>query len=201
MRAVRRALPLLLAVVAAASPATAAPAPQVTDPAGDWGVASQDVLWARLSSTGTKAAPVLRGELRLAAAPAPGTTSRYWLGFHVGCVAYRFTYVWSGAPQGSGATLEEYSYCAGTAAPVRNPVDRTYPVTVAVKGTTVVWQAAYAGAIRRGARAGTFYVFACVPNCGVRFVNTSSGREDEVLTGDVAESDARYVIGSDLPRR
>ncbi len=193
---------LLSGVVASAAPAHAAPSPQVTDPKGDWQVASQDVLSARLSSRYVGGKPSLRGELRLAAVPDVPTTYRF--NFGLGCSSYSFAYVWPGVAQGASATFERWDYCAPPAAVPEAPkttADATFPVTFAVTGTTLVWQAAYAGGIKKGVRVANFAALACTVLGGVVAGDTTTGSH-EVWAGDIAYSANRYyVVGSDLPRR
>jgi hypothetical protein len=191
---------LLGGAVALATPALAAPSSQLGDPKGDWAVASQDVLSGRLSSVLVAGKPVLRGELTLAAPPAAGVVSTYNFGFQVGCEYWSFNYIWPGTAQAAQADLEMWSYCTAPGQVPKEQPDAKYAVTFAVAGSTLTWQAPYAGTIRKGAKAGTFAALACPVVGGVAFGNVD-GKATEVWTGDIAFSQAVYVIGSDLPRR
>jgi hypothetical protein len=190
---------LVLGAVLGAPTAQAAPSAQLRDKAGDWAVPSQDVLSGRLSSARVAGKPVLRGELRLAAAPAAGVVTTYHFGFGIGCHNYSFGYVWPGAAQAAQASLDYYDFCTerdGT----RQLPDKTYVATVTVRGSTIVWQAAYAGHIVRGARVAGFSAIACPVLGGIAGGGTNVPNT-EVWTGDVAWSQGRYVVGSDLPRK
>lgn len=191
---------LLGGVVVLAPVALAAPSPQISDPKGDWQVASQDVVSGRLSSVLSAGKPALKGELTLAAAPAAGVESMYALNFLVGCDGYTFSYIWPGVAQGAKATLDHYSFCQQR--PATEPTaDDSTPATVAVTGTTLTWQVPYTGKIVKGARAMSFSAVACSAIAAVFFGDSITGSH-EVDTGDVAYGgNQTYVVGSDLPRR
>lgn len=193
----RRTLLAALAALALAAPAAhaAAPAPQVTDPRGDWHVPSQDVVSGRISSVLVRGAPHLRGELRLAAPPATGVPASYELTFGIGCAGYGFTYAWDGLPEGGTATLDQWDWCFDELQPWSDPEIRL-PVTFAVRGSTLTFQTPYTGGLRRGQRAKRFHIQACQRICGVT-VAAAVGAD----VGDHASSNAVYVVGSDLPRR
>jgi hypothetical protein len=93
-----------------------------------------------------------------------------------------------------------WSYCAQPGAVPKEQPDAKYAVTFAVTGSTLTWQAPYAGTIRKGATAAFPAALACPVLGGVAFGNLD-GKATEVWTGDVAFSKGSYVIGSDLPRR
>lgn len=65
------------ALVCSALPATAAPAPHVVDPRGDWPVAGQDVVAATFSTITTTRGRSLEIRLELAGPPAPDA-GLYW---------------------------------------------------------------------------------------------------------------------------
>lgn len=177
-----------LLAVALVTPAHAAPAPQVTDPKGDWAVASQDVLSARVSSVLVNRVPTLRAELTLAAAPESRLPTDFVVQFFVGCTVYDLNY------DGTTAALERLT-CAAT------PVSSTAPATVTVRGTTLVLQAPYALGLRRGQVATYFAAAAYTVYAGVY----QPGLSGDLLacTCDVAFAPDKtsYVLGSDLPRR
>ena len=179
-------LAALLAVALATTTSHAAPAAQFTDAKGDWAVASQDVLSARISSVLAGGAPAIRAELTLAAAPDPTLPSSYNVQFAVGCVSYALTY------DGKAATLQQVS-CT------RQPATTTAPATASVRGTTLVLQAPYALGLRRGQVAGPFAAVAYTAFAGF---GVGLG-PPTVCTCDLAYSPdrSRYVLGSDLPRK
>jgi hypothetical protein len=191
----RRIAPALLAILALAGSATAAPRSGISDPRGDWPVASQDVVSAKLSSVLVSGKPVLRGELQLAAAP-DGRPATYAIGFAVGCHAYSFDK--STEATGDHVALSYTDYCTPEDdGPGRIGVDKEYPATVSVKGRTVTWLAPYVGQIKRGARVEGMSAWGCARLC------TSVGIDwnDQKTVGDLAWGEMLYVVGSDLPRR
>jgi hypothetical protein len=198
----RRMLAMLLGgVVVLASPAMAAPSPQVNDPRGDWSVPGQDVLTGRVSSVLVAGKPVLRGELTLAEAPVPGVVTSYRLGFMIGCEGWSFAYDWPGAAPAAKASLERVDFCAQSQVPKVGP-DQTFAATFSTKGPTLIWQAPYTGSIKRGARADSFYAIACNGTiCGAGTSDPVLGYSDVWVSDFASSSRATYVIGSDLPRR
>jgi hypothetical protein len=185
--------PFAVAVALLVPAAQAAPAPQLTDPKGDWQTAGQDVLWGRLSSVRGDRGPEVRGELRLAAPPTvPGTVYRFAFTFD-DCHEYSFAYQVPGAADSRPAlnpTQPGMNYsdrCDDVPGP-----DTSYAVSAVVTGDTIVWQAPYVGHIQRGAIVRTFAGLACASaTCGLGVVPA----------GDLAAATGRYVMGSDLPRR
>lgn len=197
----RRMLAMLLGgVVVLASPAMAAPSPQVTDAAGDWAVPSQDVLSARLSSLLVNHVPTLQAELTLSQAPATGVLTSYNVGFSIGCQSWMFNYSWNGGATPSVASLQRWDYCAVDAAPKTAP-DQTVAATFVLRGATLVWQAPYTGTIKRGARAEYPSAIACNGVLCALVVNAPGAGTREVDAGDLAYGRTPYVIGSDLPRK
>lgn len=183
--------PALCLAVLLATPASAAPKPQMSDPKGDWTNPGQDVLWGRLSSVRGDSGPMVQGELKLASAPTvPGTIYRFT--FHLDCHEYSFGYQVPGVEDAttgasSSAGLNYDDNCAGLPGP-----ETTYRADVEVRGDLIVWRARYAGHIQRGAVARRFEGLACLTlTCGMNVTTT----------GDTAESTGHYVMGSDLPRR
>lgn len=157
-----RRLPVLLAVVAAA--ATSAPAiaatspskikPQVHDAAGDWKVASQDVLDATVTAT----AKQVRGDLHLAAPPAQGIPGKYDIGLYVGCTPYSLHFTWNGGLPGSAATLDRYACNTGDVVQDElngRPVAST-PATATITPTGLRIVAAPTAALHRGVRVYAF---------------------------------------------
>lgn len=191
----RRIAPALLALLALAGPATAAPRNGISDPKGDWPVAGQDVISAKLSSALVNGKPVLRGELRLAEAPGAGPAS-YVVAFSLGCHSYAFDK--STQATGEHVALSYSDYCTPEDDdPVRVGADKEYPATVTLKGSTLVWQAPYVGHVKRGARVEGLIAWGCARVC------TGFGASVEEMTtvGDLAWGEMLYVVGSDLPRR
>ena len=189
----------LAGFVAIGPAALAAPSPQVADPAGDWAVKSQDFTSARLSSALIAGKPHLRGELKLVEAPAAGVVTQYGFHFSVDCLSYVFAYTWPGNTAQARADLQRTSFCAPREATSTGP-DATFPVTFAVKGTTLTWEMPYGAGISRGIRVRGFAATACPGFCGITY-GTSWNEQKYVWTGDVAWNANTYVVGSDLPRR
>lgn len=205
----RRAFLALLLTAALAAPGAEAapPAPQLRDHTGDWPVRGQDIVWARLSGVVVDGLPHLRAELRLAAPPLAAVPNNYFVRFVHGCDRLQFR-AYSG-PLESEVLTAEYDrlpYCYSTD---DDPgPDGSYPVTVSVRGSTVTWIAPYAHGMRRGSVLSRFdaQAFSVAGTTGV-------GEYDDpsmpVTTGgatvrqgdDAAAPHARYVVGSDLPRR
>lgn len=133
----RTITPALVALALAASPATAAPA-DVRDAAGDWPVASEDVLRVRLENTKVDGAPAVRAVVTLAAPTDPAAA--YFVHLGAGCMT------WTLGTRGGaeGPFLAEY----GCDTPVRMPT--MLPATAAVSGNDVVLTAPLAGHLRRG---------------------------------------------------
>jgi hypothetical protein len=184
---------LVAGVATFTSTAQAAPSPQVRDPKGDWQVASQDVLSARVSSVLVSGRPALRGELTLAAAPAVPTT--YKLYFYAGCIGYGFTYDWHVDAAHSAAKFTR-SDCPAEIAEVV-PKTQDFPATVTVKGTTLTWVAPYAGGVKRGTKVTGFAAMVYTAPVGAVESDSWTGYH-EAYAGDVGYSDAVYVVGSDL---
>ena len=153
-----RWMPALAAatIMIAALPAHAAPsAVTFTDPAGDWAVASQDVVKVTMQSALRGGERAVSVDITLAAPPGPEYTM-YVLGFRAGSTCYGLqAETANGAPAG---------YSAGGASAV--PADlsavdcygngtqqaTTAPATVAVHGATVHISAVYALGLRPGLR-------------------------------------------------
>ncbi|HEV2890287.1 MAG TPA: hypothetical protein VGX28_07895 [Frankiaceae bacterium] len=92
----RPVLVSVLAALALAAPASAAP-PQVTDPAGDWVVPSQDVLGVRIERATVDGRPAVRTVLTLAAAPDPAGT--YYTFVSLGCDQWTLGNRWYAHPE------------------------------------------------------------------------------------------------------
>ena len=195
----RVAIVAFLAGVAFAPTAMAAPYPQLYDRAGDSTLPSNDIVSGRLSSFWSGTTPRLKGELRMLAAPAVGVPSNYAFMFGVGCKSYSFSYEWAGGAKDGAATLDMCDDCKPREGGVLgDEPDVSVPATFAMKGTTLTWDAPYAGGLKRGQRVETFAAGACPQVCGVAF---DFDPNEPMLTGDLAWMKGRYVLGSDLPRR
>ena len=192
----RRLAPALAAFLALAAPAGAAPGPGITDPKGDWPVASQDVLSAKLSSALAGKTPVLRAELQLAAAP-DGRPATYAVGFSIGCHGYAFDHSWTAA-NGYQTALHHTAYCSRSAAPPKAGPDEKLPATVTLKGSTLVFEAPYVSEIKKGVKVTYLTAWGCAYACMWVGVNWDDA---QVSVGDLAYGDISYVVGSDLPRR
>ena len=153
--------PVLLAAVAvAATPAVAATSPskikpQVHDAAGDWKVASQDILDATVTATSKQ----IRGDLHLAAPLAQGIPGKYDIGMYVGCTTYSLHLTWNGGLTGSTATLDQYACSTGDAAKDQidgmKPIAST-PATATLTPTGIRIVAAPTKALHRGVRMSAF---------------------------------------------
>lgn len=161
----RRLIALLAVVAAAASPAfgmwapavaaTHAVKPQVHDAAGDWKVASQDILDATVTAT----AKQIRGDLHLSAPLAQGVPGKYDIGLYLGCTPYSLHYTWNGGLPGSVATLDRYACMTGDV--VKDGIDGQQPVsstpavvTLTATGLRIV--ATPTAALHRGVRVSAF---------------------------------------------
>lgn len=193
----RTAIVAFLAGVAFAPAAMAAPYPQLYDRAGDSTLPSNDIVSGRLSSFWSGKTPRLRGELRMLAAPATGVPSNYAFLFGVGCKSYSLTYDWAGGATDSAAALEFWDDCTPRETAVDEP-DASFPANFTLKGTTLTWDAPYAGGLQRGQRVEGFAAGACPQVCGVAF---DFDPNEPMLSGDLAWTKGLYVLGSDLPRR
>ena len=186
----RRALLAALLTAATLAPSThaAPPAPQVRDPRGDVAVTSHDILTGRLSSERRGAATLLRGDLKLAAAPALGVPNMYQISFVKGCDRFSLLYVWPGVAERATATLDYGDYCQMDSTSL---ADESTPVALEVRGTTIVWHAPFLYGLRLGDTVTHISAAACPKFCDP-YAKTF---------GDLAPGLGKYVVGSDLPRR
>lgn len=189
----------LLAVVAAA--ATCAPAvaatshpvkPQLHDAAGDWRVASQDVLDATVTAT----AKQIRADLHLSAPLATGIRGTYDVGIWVGCTLYALHYTWNGGLPGSAASLDLYPCSSGDA--VKDTLGSlqpatSLPATATATSTGLRIVAAPTGALRRGARVSLLAETRLEP---VVVVSTGLDLNNPSFGGDIAASDGTFRLGS-----
>jgi hypothetical protein len=195
----RRLLAVLAAVAAAATcaPATAATGtttvkPQVRDAAGDWKVASQDILDATVTAT----AKQIRGDLHLSAPLAQGIPGKYDIGMYVGCAPYSLHFTWNGGLPGSTATLDQYACSTGGTAPdeidALRPIAST-PATATLTPTGIRIVAAPTKALHRGVRVSAFVETWLAPvivfSPGFDFNQPSYG-------GDVGVGDGMFRLGS-----
>jgi len=160
----RRLLALLSLLAAVAATATCAPAtaatshvtkPQLHDAAGDWKVASQDVLDATVTAT----AKQIRGDLHLSAPPAQGVPGKYDIGMYVGCTPYSLHYTWNGGLPGSSATLDGYACLKGDTVSDElagmRPLSST-PATVTLTATGLRIVASPTAELHRGVKVSLF---------------------------------------------
>ena len=205
----RRALTALLAAMALLAPgAGAAPAPQLRDVTGDWALEGQDIVWGRVSGVLVGGVPHLRAELRLTGPPLADAQNHYFLSVVHRCSTLRFhMYVGHLDPEPATAQLQRLPYCYATG---EDPEpDASYPVTVSLKGSTVTWVAPYADGMRRGSVLSRFTASAFSVTDGASWDPVSDEDDPVVVVDDVevqegdnaAAPNARYVVGSDLPRR
>jgi hypothetical protein len=178
------------AAVLPASATTHVTKPQVRDAAGDWKVTSQDIIDATFTAT-TKQ---IRGDLHLGAPPATGVPALYDVVVIVGCTPYSLHFTWTGAPQGSAASLDRYACSTGDAigdgvAGLR-PVAST-PATATLTSTGLRIVAAPTGALRRGAQAFAMAETRLTPV----IVGSSLSWNDPSYGGDIAIGDNYFVLG------
>jgi hypothetical protein len=202
----RRAIVALLLAAGLTAPGAGAtpPAPQLRDPAGDSVLEGQDILWARLSGVLVQGVPHLRAELRLAAPPVSGSPNNYLLSFVHGCDRLELAATVAVTESAPSARYERRPYCYD--ALTDTEPDASYPATVTLRGSTLTWVAPYANGMRRGTVLSHVAVQA--------FTLTGTGKVSPLPVGpvtlrgftvrqgdDAYEPEARYVVGSDLPRR
>lgn len=177
--------------VVPASAATHVTKPQVRDAAGDWKVTSQDVIDATFTAT-TKQ---IRGDLHLGAPPAAGVPGLYDMVVIVGCTPYSLHFTWTGAPQGSAASVDRYACGTGDAiaddiAGLR-PVAST-PATATLTSTGLRIVAAPTGALRRGAQVFALAETRLTPV----IVGSSLSWNDPSYGGDIAAGDNYFLLSS-----
>jgi hypothetical protein len=181
--------PLLAALCAAtllAAPAHAGSRPAtVTDPKGDWAVAGQDLVRARLYSVtaGTRA---LRADVELADVPVTGTTYAVQLGNEASCESWALVVTFYGTPEQS-ASLQHFP-CSVTGLPGS---DASIAATFAVTGKTLRLTAPYGLGLRRGTRLTYGGASAATYFLGL-FVGPPANQD--VLTGDIAMNGIDYVL-------
>jgi len=172
--------------------ASAAIKPQVHDAAGDWKVASQDIVDATVTAT----AKQIRGDLHLSAPPAVGIPGKYDIGIYVGCTPYALHYTWNGGLPGSTATLDQYACPAGDPAKDTlgglQPIAST-PATATLTPTGLRIVAAPTKALHRGVRVSAFVETHLEPvivvSAGLDFNKPSFG-------GDFAFGSGTFKLGS-----
>lgn len=188
----RYALPLALAVAAAAlvTPATASPARRtpnrasVTDPAGDWPVASEDILGVRVETVRVDGKPALRAVITLAAEPDPLT--EYFVSVAGRCHTWT---IFNRTPYAASADARlMYSECVAPSRPATLPASA--PATVVVSGKDVVLTAPYALGLATGMR-----IMSVTAVASVRGAAVSAPVVGFRWTGDYASADVVYALG------
>jgi hypothetical protein len=172
-----------------AAPAVAAPrAATLNDPKGDWPVAGQDVLSARVTSVRVAGRPALVGALSLSAAPDAPT--QYSVAVAAGCDS------WLLSVRGLGTDLQdariEHLACSGLAEYATRQAE-VADATAVVRGNTVEITAPYALGLRRGVKVTSMSAGAAAFFTGV-YVGHGVGDEGFVMSGDVAFGKASYVL-------
>lgn len=195
----RRLLALLTVVAAAAASAPAVAAtspskikPQVHDAAGDWKVASQDILDATITAT----AKQIRGDLHLSAPLAQDIPGKYDIGMYLGCVPYSLHFTWNGELGGSTATLDQYACTTGDPSKDElaelKPIAST-PATATLTPTGLRIVAAPTKALHRGVRVAAFAETWLTPvilgSPGLDWNKPSYG-------GDIGVGDRMFRLGS-----
>jgi hypothetical protein len=181
---------VLAATTAPALATTKAPRPQIHDVAGDWVVASQDILDGTITAT----AKQLRADVHLSAPPAIGVRTDYDVIMWVGCLPYSLHYTWNGGAAGSTATLDVYSCGSGDQAkdlPAGLKPTTSYPATATVTATGLRIAAAPLASLHRGVvvdAGATARVFEVIVGVGLSSTSPSFG-------GDIAGG-GEFALGS-----
>jgi hypothetical protein len=184
---------LVIATAAAAAvlaaPAVAAPrAATLNDPKGDWPVASQDVLSARVTSVRVAGRPALVAALTLAAAPDAPT--QYSVAVTAGCDS------WLLSVRNLGTDLEdariEHVVCYDLADYPTRQTEIEH-ATATVRGTTVEITAPYTLGLKRGTKVTSLSAGASAFFTGV-YVGHDVGDQGFVMSGDVAFGKVSYVL-------
>jgi hypothetical protein len=193
----RRVIAVLAALAAAATcaPAVAATSkprivPQVHDAAGDWKVASQDVLDATFTATKTQ----LQADVHLAAPPAVGIHSDYDAVMYVGCAMWSLHFTWMGGAPDSTAQLLQYACPTSSGNPVIDALGTgavaTYPATATVTATGIRIVAAPTKALHRGVKVWGFVETRLEPV--VVIVGLDS--DNPSIGGDLANDSKKFVL-------
>ncbi|HWL35887.1 MAG TPA: hypothetical protein VNQ77_06815 [Frankiaceae bacterium] len=172
--------------------ATRSPKPgqSVSDPKGDWPLASADITSIRVGNAPGRT-PRATVELALAAAPDPTTTYTAYVRGVADCDAWSFEVTRLGTPAPTG-TWQRTGYCPGFQKPAVPPPPGL-PAAVTVRGTTVTFTVPYADGLRRGlrlARVGSTTLSAPTGVCaGVGLLPVQC-----VMPGDQAGGAVSYVL-------
>jgi hypothetical protein len=180
----RTSLAVLAATALLAAPASAKPAATISDPKGDWSVASEDVLAARVEGVVSKSARTLTATVTLAGAPDAATT--YYVAVTDGvCNSWEFSVRGLGTAAQS-AVLTRYACGDAT-----NTLGTSVPATATVKGSTVGLSAPYALGLKRGTN-----VAALLAAASVHYVAFGVGMDADqrFVDGDWAGANTRYVL-------
>lgn len=129
------------ALVAGASGVSAAPAPQLTDPAGDHPIAAGDILSATFSTVG-RAPGLLQIDLVVGAAPSPLTPYSYAVTFETPTCNFKAVYY--SQPAGPLGVESSGVGCDDGQSSVLPPGD------VAVSGTTITYRIPLGRRVLRG---------------------------------------------------
>jgi hypothetical protein len=191
----RYVVPAVVAALLAAAPAgatsrVAATRNGIKDAAGDWPVASQDILDVRLSNVRLGRAPALRAVITLAA-PADGV-AQYGVGaVGRGCDSWGLSARNIGGGDLQDARLTHYVCGSAT-----DPVTKTYdsvPAVVTVTGNTVTLTAPYAVGLKKGLRFASMSATATPLFTGV-FVGHDLGQSGFVVSGDLALGSIDFTL-------
>lgn len=174
----------------ATATAAARPGRSVSDPRGDWPLASADVTSVRVGNAPGRT-PRATVELTLAAAPDATTTYTAFVRGAAACDSWSFEVTRIGTPAQTG-TVERTGYCPGFQKPLVPP-SPGLPAAVTVRGTTVTFTVPYADGLRRGLRlvhAGSTTLSAPAGACtGTTEIGTHC-----VFPGDQAGGAVSYVL-------
>jgi hypothetical protein len=181
----------MLAAASLAAPATAAvPAKAVvTDPSGDWPVASQDITGVQVSTVRVGRTPALRAVLTLSAAPDP--VSQYYVALSTGCDWWMLSTRNVSIEQPQSIRLVHGRCGVAESATGDHP---TSAATLSVSGNTLVLTAPYALGLKKGLRI-TSIEAAASPVLTGAYVADGVGQHGYVVSGDLALARVTYALG------
>lgn len=172
---------LLAAAPAGATSRVNATRNGVKDAAGDWPVASQDILDVRVSTVRLGKAPALRAVITLAA-PYDGV-AQYVASVGDGCDSWSLAARSIGGGDMQDARLTHY-VCGGATDPLTTTYD-SVPAVVSVVGNTVTLTAPYSVGLKKGRRFTGMSATATPLFTGV-YVGHDVGQSGFVVSGDLA---------------
>jgi hypothetical protein len=181
---------LLAAVPAGATGRPTGPArPGIRDAAGDWPVASQDIVDVRVSTVRVGRTPAVRAVMTLAAAP--DGVAQYSVSLSQSCDSWTLSARSIGGGDMQDSRLQ-HSVC-GAATDAVTATPETAAATVAVSGNTVTLTAPYAIGLRKGLQMTGMSATASPFFTGV-WVGHDLGQSGFVVSGDLALGSVDYRL-------